>query len=269
MSNLSNVGFGASSDEAFEELINQIYQQAYPVEVNGGVYMVFADPSGAELWLQINEQNQFTGFNPHYRGQSKRRVRLTNEVERPESELDGAFYAWAEPIADSEETESGQYPFVFDLPDAQKYQHIRFPQDIDIQLTAFAQEITVFASEEDFNKSQEDQELKWATQSFIPSGLFHPNEQSNPQPSQAYGIFTGIIKEVALKTNAFTQQQFYWLLTDTLGGTIDVVADPQYFDQAPQKNGVIQGQFWLSGDLLSEPEQLSKKERKGFLSKFF
>jgi hypothetical protein len=56
-----------------------------------------------------------------------------------------------------------------------------YPKDQDIQLSAFAEEIEVFDSEEDFNSSQTS-ELKFATQSFIPSGLFSFSDAANPNP---------------------------------------------------------------------------------------
>lgn len=267
MSNFSNIGFTVSSQEELSELINHAYAQGTPIEVNEGVYVIYKDASQAELWVQVNNQNEYVGLNPHYRGKSKRRVRLTNEILSPHSELDGAFYAWAEPVTDSQEVESGQYPFVFDVPDARVYTQVKFPQDLDIQLTAFAQELSVFASEAAFNQSQAEDEVKWATQSFIPSGLFSPKDDGCQGPS-AYAIFTGFIKEVELKTNALSQEQFYWLLVDTLGGEVDIVADPRYFIETPQVGGVVSGQFWLSGHLLSAPEQLLQKSHKGLFSKW-
>ncbi|WP_372633731.1 hypothetical protein [Cohnella sp.] len=65
------------------------------------------------------------------------KVRITNEISNDSnSVLDGAFHAWADPQDDSEGT--GVY-----------------------LLAAFAHEISIYDSEEEFNKSQEG-EIKFA-----------------------------------------------------------------------------------------------------------
>ncbi len=93
-------------------------------------------------------------------------------------------------------------------------------------------------------------------------------EDSDPNPPQATGIFTGIIKQFEKKRNELTSEEFYWLLVDTLGGEVDVVADIRYFEKEPVVNGILQGQFWLSGQLINAPNrELGKK--KSFLQKLF
>ena len=157
---------------------------------------------------------------------------------------------------------------MFDVPDHKIVSNIVLPQTLDIQLSAFAQEFSYYESETAFSSGQED-EPKWAAQSFVPSGLFNFDEEKDSGPPEALGIFAGVIKESEKKTNQFTEQDYYWMLVDTLGGEIDVVADLRYFDQKPpQKGGVVHGQFWLSGRLLSTP-QTSEIAKKGFFQKLF
>ena len=57
-------------------------------------------------------------------------------------------------------------------------------------------------SEDDFIKGQEG-EPKWASQSFVPSGLFNPGEGDDPNPPEALGLFAGIIKQTEKKKNEF------------------------------------------------------------------
>uniref|UniRef100_UPI002611E03D hypothetical protein n=1 Tax=uncultured Agitococcus sp. TaxID=1506599 RepID=UPI002611E03D len=220
-------------------------------KVKEGVYSVFSDNSGAELFIQFNKNNEFLGVNPHFKGKSKRTVCLINTVERPESELDGAFYGWADP-SEKNNPDSGLYPFVFDLPDFKTIGQIDFPKNFEIQLTAFAQELSIYDNEQQYNESQTS-EPKWATQSFVPSGLFS-FEEKDPDPPQAFSIFTGIIKQYERKLNELTHEEFYWLLIDTLGGEIDVVADIRFFEKEPVVMGIVQGQFWLSGQLINAPK---------------
>jgi hypothetical protein len=64
-----------------------------------------------------------------------------------------------------------------------------------------------------------------------------------------------------------TGEYFYSFLVDTLGGEVDVVAGTEFFENEPVRNGVVQGQFWLSGQLLNAPEREIEKG-KTFFQKF-
>jgi hypothetical protein len=249
MSNLSNIGFPVGNEDEFHDLIMKVVDLSREIVCPNGSYLVFSDVSGAELYVQAGRENSIIGINPHFSGKSRRTVFLTNEVERAESELDGAFHGWA----NATESEAGDYPFVFDVPDFYANGDIQLPKAYSIQLAAFTTgEFEIHESEEAYFQNQES-DVKFASQSFIPSGLFNFGAEGGDQditPPQAYGIFAGIIKDWELKTNEFTGEQFYWFLVDTLGGEVDVVADPILVAENPQNGGIINGQFWLSGKII-------------------
>jgi len=265
MSNLSDIGFNVKSEEDFYSLVERAYESSTPLNTVKGTYFQFSDASGAELWIQMNKKNAFIGVNPHFSGKSKRKISVTASIDRSESVLDGAFHAWADPV-EIDNPESGLYPFVFDVPNHKKYEEIETPQIMEIQLAAFAQQFDYYESEDAFASGQ-IREPKWASQSFMPSGLFSLGERENPNPPESLGIFAGIIKQSEKRKNEFTEQEFYWMLVDTLGGEIDVLADPNFFENtSPDIGGVIHGQFWLSGSLLTEP-RIKKKPTTGFLKR--
>ena len=108
----------------------------------------------------------------------------------------------------------------------------------------------IFESEEDYFDSQEG-EPKMASKSFIPSGLFSPDgKRDKMSRHDRFGIFAGEIKEFELKTNELSGEKFYWFLVETLGGEVDVVADPKLIPNEPKIGGIVSGQFWLSGRLI-------------------
>jgi hypothetical protein len=265
MSNFSNIGFHIKSEHEYYNLAEKIYGIGKIEEVNSGKYIVYSDSSGAELWLQVDKKNSLIGMNPHYNGSSKRLVCLTEVIQKPDSILDGAFHCWANPT-EQNNPDSGEYPFVFDLPNAKTIDEINFPCNFEIQLSAFAQEISLYNSEDEFN-SKQTTEIKFAPLSFIPMGLFKPEGEST-EPPEALGMFTGIIKDFDIKQNSFTKNHFYWFLVNTLGGEIDIVADPILIIDKPKLNGIIQGQFWLSGILYNQP-YIFKENSKGFFKKLF
>jgi hypothetical protein len=251
MSNFSDIGFDINTEEEFQDLLEKTYHESTLIRVNDGAYAVYADESGAELWIQLNNAHECVGANPHYKGSSRRKVCLTATVTRPENPLDGGFYAWAEP-AEKQNPESGLYPFVFDVPDFKTLEPVPFPADVDIQLTAFAQDVQLYENEAAFSAAQTTGP-KFAVQSFIPSGLFSSStEEGKPATPEAFGFFTGVIKKAEGRQNALTGQVFYVLLVDTLGGEIDVVADAGFFEKAPAVNEIVQVECWLSGQLISQ-----------------
>lgn len=249
MSNLSDIGFPVQSERDVNDVIMKVLENVSEIPCARGSYYKFADASGATIYLQANASQELIGFNPHFEGKSRRMVSLTEAIEKESSELDGAFHAWAAP-SEENKPESGEYPFVFDVPDFRVNINLEFPQNRKVQLTAFASsEFQVFASEQDYYDSQTT-EIKFAAKSFVPSGLINLDADTT-QPPLAFGIFAGEIKEFELKTNELTNERFYWFLVDTLGGEVDVVADPKLLAIEPNVGGYLNGQFWLSGRIVN------------------
>ncbi len=246
MGDLSNIGFTIDTEEEFVSLIEKSFETASQIEVPWGFYIHFIDSSGAELWTQLNLDGEYIGFHPHFHGTSRRVVALTRQIEGEESELDGMFHAWANP-AELTEPESGDYPFVFNVPDMKVLDEMVYPQNVEIQLTAFATELEFYPNEDDYYGSQ-DEELQFAIESFMPIGLFEEDENGeNPEP---YAVFSGVVQQSEIRTNEMTGEEFYWMLVDTLGGEVDVVASKELCESLPNPLSIIQGQFWLSGRLL-------------------
>lgn len=248
MSNLSDIGFPVSGDQDVNEMIQSVLPFVKSSSCPQGIYYIFTDESGAEIYLQSNLQQELVGFNPHFAGKSRRLIGLTAAVERESSELDGGFHAWANPSDKESPETAGDYPFVFDVPDFRAIEQFEFPKTVEIQLTAFASnDFKIYESEKDYLDSQEA-EPQFAAKSFVPAGLFEAAENTPPRP---VGFLTGEIKDFELKTNRLSKKQFYWFLIDTFGGETDVVADPKLIPNEPQTGGIVQGHFWLSGKVIN------------------
>lgn len=255
MSNLSDIGFPVQSEQDVNVLITETINYVESIRCAHGFYLRFSDASGAEIYLQGNPNQELIGFNPHFDGKSKRLVGLTRAIERDSSALDGGFYAWANP-SDLDVETSGDYPFVFDVPDFRAIDGIKFPHVCTIQLTAFASnDFKIFADEKEYDESQTD-ELKYAAKSFVSTGLYNFDAENwdETNPPRPIGRFAGEIKAFELKTNQLSKENFYWLLIETLGGEVDVVADAKLIQNEPKIGGVVSGQFWLSGRIAAAPE---------------
>ena len=254
MSNLSDIGFPVKS----EQDVNQVIMDVMPhlVQIPSpprGYYYKFSDESGAELYLQGNTGQDILGFNPAFNGKSSIKVGLTTAIERDTSELDGAFKGWVNPADINDPETTSDYPIVFDMPDFRLHENMGVQTIVNIQLAAFASnDFEMFESKDAFEQSQEG-DPKFSSLSFIPSGLFRITESGETEdviPPQAHAIFSGEIKEAELRTNSLTGAKFYWLLVNTFGGDIDVVADQNLLETRPKIGGIVKGSFWLSGKIL-------------------
>ena len=179
-------------------------------------------------------------------------VRVVEEISREnDSVMDGAFYCWAQP---SEDEDDGVFPFVCDLPDRCTYGEIKIPQTVTLQITGFAHELSAYKNHEEFDNSQESIP-KFASESFLPTGLFMPNGD-RVTPPEAYALFNGHVLETSTIINQLTNKKFHWAKINTLGGEIDIVADPEILEGELTIGGVVSGTFWLSariiGDFLTE-----------------
>lgn len=248
-SHLSTIGFDLHTHEDFVALANRVASDAETIVCANGQYRRWAGGHGEELWLQIDRESALIGMNPHFSGKASLRIGVQSRVHRDDdTSLDGAFYGWADPQDAS--VDSGVCPLVFDTPDAAVHDKLQLPSILTVQIAAFAHEIAIYASLEEYDASPEGRDFKLASKSFIPSGLFSPDGTSS-DPPHAHAILTGHIVESASKTNMLTGGAFHWALVETLGGSYDVVVDPRLSPLLPQPGGVLSGSFWLSGRVLS------------------
>lgn len=246
-SHFSSIGFPVNSEDDFLALGRRIAKISKRISVSEGAYLFWESTSGAEIWLQVNNENNLIGMNPHFSGESKFQVGIASQVARPrDTVLDGAFYGWASPSEDMQTP--GMYPFVFDSPDFRLHSSQRIPRITTVQIAAFADRISLFDSEDSLRASKDWE--KFATKSFIPSGIFTP-KKGPTNPPTAHGIFTGHILQAEKRINELTDRIFYWVLADSLGGTFDVIIDPELLHEEPKVSGILAGTFWLSGRILS------------------
>ena len=133
------------------------------------------------------------GMNPHFAGKSSVRVPVEARVSRDaHTPLDGTFLAWADPPVGAES--SGDYPFVFDCPDAGTHDALELPATLTAQIAAFAQQISVYESTEVYDAAQAAQGLTFGSRSFVPSGLISPNGEPIDKPSVAAISFSGSVE---------------------------------------------------------------------------
>ena len=246
-SQFSAIGFAVSSGEDLAALATSVTDRAETIDAADGQYLKWAPPSGEQLWLQVKRSGDALGMNPHFGGKSAVPIAIEARVTRKtHTALDGTFLAWANPPKGA--MTGGDYPFAFDCPDAATLANLELPLRAIAQVAAFAQQVTVYASEIAYETARTAQGLIFTSRSFIPSGLISPG--GDPiDPPEPHALFVGHVLEAEARHNAVTGNAFWWALVDTLGGTYDVVIDPELLPEPPRAGNVLSGWFWLSGRL--------------------
>jgi hypothetical protein len=243
-SHFSTIGFAIEAEEDLFAVVDSLASQARTHVLDHGSYLEWRCPSGAAMWLQLDAEGDLVGVNPHFTGKARLPIAVTSRIRRKtDTELDGAFHAWANP--EGEQVESGAYPFVFDAPDAARHAKLALPARTIVQVAAFAHEVEIFGSEAEREASLPKDGPEFASRSFVPTGLF--KDAGDESPPEAHAIFTGEILEVATLFNSFSTRRFCWALVSTLGGDYDVVLDDALIAEEPPVGGILSGSFWLSG----------------------
>src|SRR6266550_8870482 len=246
-SHLSSIGFVAASKEDFMAVVQQAASKGRLIHARTAEYCLWEPGGGPELWvqLQITQQGQRTllGFNPHFRGLARMRFGATGATASSEYPLEGNLEGWADPV--DEKPESGVFPISLAVPDFElSVAGLTFPRNLDIQVAAFAHKLTCFPDEEAFEREGPKMigDRGMAKKSLIPMGSFE-----GQQPSTA--IFCGEIMGAELKVNPAAGGRYHHLFVETLGGQVDVVADPSVLVGEASVGGIVQYEGWLSARL--------------------
>ena len=221
--------------------------------------------SGAELWGPLDPESKFLGIDPHFVGPSRLRMQLTKKTWHDDTHQ-GCFEGFASSKRPGDESNLDDDDDYGDIPlqlefDCPTYhllgEDFDVPTICTVQVAAFAHEITIFDTLQDYNKYCDEVKTEgrvaFADHAFCWTGLFPPDKDVQQKRSMA--MFTGHVVKSDVKINEQTGEYFYWALVETLGGCqFDVVVHRNLIEgQSPPRPGCIfQGVFWLSGRILNE-----------------
>jgi len=245
-SHMSSIGFPVQSVDDFNVLAKRaVTQAAKTITIPGiGYYRQWSPGAGIELWVDVNQQIQILGLNPHFDGKARMRVKLVNRIIHPkDTVLEGAFYGWANP--ESGVTSDGDYPFSFSAPDYRLHDKVSLPSEVTVQLAAFPGELLAFENLEAM-RSSNTWMSQMAPESCIPSGTFLPKGGIIDPPKPEI-MFCGTVQDTSQLKNPVTGLPFFWAKVRTLGGELDVVADPAAVKGTIKKKGIVGSMCWLSG----------------------
>ena len=176
---------------------------------------------------------------------------LTKRIATPDGgPLDGVFYGWADPRGDNPTT--GQYPLIFHAPDFDAFDYLSLPVVREVQIAAFAHTLTAYATDAEYTEAQKTT-YRLAAECCIPTGTFPPKDNPDAPPAP-YALYSGHVVRTKVLTNPATGLRFQWARIRTLGGELDVVADPATVEGTLAECGVATGTFWLTGRIVDLPK---------------
>lgn len=245
----SNIGFGPTNKDLASAVSTGV-QKGQAFETPRGALIFWTPGEGIEIWSQINEldgRNVLMDCNPHYSGSARMRVGLLDVITYGARPSDGSIYVNIA-LCKNDPSE-GDGSLLLDVPDFDLVRdNLTMPSIVDVQIAAFANVFTHYASEEEFMSIQTPMAEFEGEPIYLGAELIIPNKVDGNISSSVR--MTAHIRSVEEVVNPHTGYKFYHLLVTTLGGEMDVVADPAIVGSRPQINGVIRGDFWLSGRLV-------------------
>ena len=228
---VSTIGLVFASDDEFRDTMIRLVTEAREYHAAPpGEYAIWRSRTGAEIWFHIEgtdavgvNERAIAGLTPFYEGGRSTQLVITDVVRRTGyNPFEGAFQAKFGGTGDD-----AGIPLVFDAVNFAAYADRKLPVRLKVKLSGFAREVKAYPTEAEYYAAQ-TREPAFASRSFVPIGMFSPDpgDSADKQPPSSYAALTGSILEARRLENEATGRGFQWLLVDTVGGVIDIVADP-------------------------------------------
>jgi len=233
----SDMGFLIERQEDISELLQNLYETGTTIPAKHGEYRYITVDNYIEFWLQI-KKNNVLGLEFHYSSKNTISVKFEKYIKnKNSSKLGGSVYVWNE----------GNFPMILDVPNLDLYRKIKKDSVISMQISAYTNTLSLFDSKEDYDRSQEENKLQYASECFVPIGMFTTDKNA---PPEAYAMLSGTIKSFEKRANSISNKAYYYFEVECLGIIFDIVADTEYVSKEPVIGGVLNGEFWLSGKML-------------------
>jgi hypothetical protein len=248
---LSSIGFTLYSAEESWQLATVVAEKGRRVGTADGNYVVLTTECGSELWAKLDADNRPYAILPHFAGNAKSQLLVTQRIRYNDRPLDGRLLGWINP---SQGTfgfggPPGDYPLLFEAPDYAYYTFMEVPCTVTVQLAAFAQNIETFPSREVYDNRAEK---TWPAETLLASGVagLHGYQRGDQSPHANEAFITGIAEATQTFENPLTHGYFQWARVKVMGGYFDVCVDSALLAGPLIAGQVISGNFWLSGRLV-------------------
>ncbi len=249
---LAALGIGSSSPQERQDQVRQILKDSQPHSQRAdSMTLRWHDPSGAELWIYVDQTGTMKSVQPHYSGGPRIRLEIQAILDRAEvSPYDGGFLGLTQ-TGGSNPSLGGGFPIVFDAPDFPDVKEVILTAKHDVELAGFAVELNVYPTEEAFRDAQPDLN-PLGVPAFIPAGMMAQMEGGQPT---AHALMVGRVLDAKRVTNELTEREFVRVQMETPAGPIDLIVDPGLLEELPENGHIIQTGAWLSGRIAPENDE--------------
>lgn len=244
---LASVGFKTFSPEESLQLATVVAEKGQRIGTAAGYYVALTTETGSQLWAKLDEQNRPYAITPHYQGQSRNTVLLAQRIKYSNKPLDGRFLCWVNPNHNTPGIGGlpGDYTIIFESPDYAYYSFMEVPCHATVQFTATARDMAVFSSVEDYNN--------YPNRICNVSTVMNSSTTAGSEPAYHPEIYLcGTVEETKVLENPLTHYYFQWALVKVGNGYFDVCADTAMLESPMAKGGVIAGNFYVSGKLITD-----------------
>jgi len=249
---LAALGIGSDSEEERRDQVRRILKSSRPQSRRAdSMTLRWTDPSGAELWIYVDETGAMKSVQPHFAGGPRISMEIQDVVERPDiSPFDGGFLALTQ-TGGTNPSLGGGFPVVFDSPDFPDVKGASLTSKHDVELAAFAVELNAYATEDDFKEAQPEMK-PLDIPAFIPAGLLGTTQGDSPT---AHALMVGRLLEGERVTNELTGQVYYKVIMETPAGPISLIVETDLMQEMPETGSVLQVGAWISGRLTPEDDE--------------
>ena len=247
-SHFAMVGFplDTSGEQAFSSDLSRYIQVCTPEQLSPDkLVCVISDKSGAELWIGLTKKGegavQLETANPAFIGSGSTKIFVTADASDPdwlpyEHRVQAQFA-------------TGEAPIILDLADPREAAQFVPDARLDVDITAFADELSNYESEAAYYDSQKIEKIKFASNHFIPSGMFNEGLDEKKFPT-AHALLAGSVLRAERRQNVVGKGSYWWALVETFDGAkINVVVDAEALKSEPKVGSILSGSFWLSAPL--------------------
>jgi hypothetical protein len=271
-SHYSSIGYPFNIEKGDSEgglnWIQQIAMDPRTKRVNGtpqnSEYLYYCQRSscGAQLWCCISPEGGGGGFEPHFTGPS--RIRLKVEKNIDDGFNAGYMHGQARDVGDHFPPEDEEIYL-----DENRQLHMNLGLKIQVncptyhihgkdvpigcivtaQVAAFSHTIHIYDNLEEFKKQQQSEEgISFSDKSFFQMRFDKKSEEDDCPPP---AVLSGHVLQVERKVNENTGEAYYWALVETLNDCkLDVVIHPAWVNSPLRPGCIILGEFYLSARLL-------------------
>jgi hypothetical protein len=249
---LAALGIGSGSEEERQDQVRRILGSSKPHSKRGNsMTLRWTDPSGAELWIYLDEKGAMKSVQPHFAGGTRFTLELQDLVERDDlSPFDGGFLALTK-TGGTNPTLGGGFPVVFDAPDFPDVKEAFLTSKHDVEIAAFAVELNAYPSEEAFKEAQPEMK-PLDLPAFIPAGMLGMTQGESPT---AHALMVGPLLEASEVINELTGLAFHRVLMETPAGPMTLLVEPDLMPETPEKGHILQVGAWISGRMAPEDDE--------------